>query len=420
MAIPLPGKLRRPLHIIAWNALFLIAGIFLIGGAAEAYLRLTKPFMQISQPTIFHPEVGLIWQPGAEVRRTNRLDFWQVTPVNRLGFLDREPITPEQAAASCHITIIGDSFVEGRQVPIPDKMQVQLETLAAERLPHRNVVTSAFGISGTGQINQLGYYDEFARPLTPKMVALVFVPNDFANNFPLWSAVRKGLPPQHSPFITAALGTDGSIELRPPSANYRDFALQTESDWSEPWYINLIGKMPNRLYLSRWVNAKLTYMTREQKKAYHLNAHAKLLAQLPEYAQLLADYTYVSPNTSSFSNMIARNDLPEFYDTALSYTAFALDAFQERAERDNFSLVILTTHLTRFFGDGVFLKINEMAQQRGIPVIDQAEYVHRQGRQLEQLHWQHDYHWNPQGHRYAAEALLEYLEQNQEICGSPP
>ena len=368
MAIPLPGKLRRPLHIIAWNALFLIAGIFLIGGGAEAYLRLTKPFMQGSQPTIFHPEVGLIRKPGAEVRWTNHLDFWQVTPVNRLGFLDREPVAPEQAAASCHITIIGDSFVEARQVPIPDKIQVQLETLAAERLPHLNVVTSAFGISGTGQINQLGYYDEFARPLTPKMVALVFVPNDFANNFPLWAAVFNWFNPQHNPFITAKLEPDGSTEFRPPSENWRDFLIQVEPDWKKPWYMHLI-KGTTKSYLAKWTHKKLGRLTAEQRYAYRNNARAKLLAQRPEYSQLLADWTYVSFNTSSFSDLIARNDLPEFYDTALSYTALALDAFQERAERDNFSLVILTTHLTRFFGDGVFLKINEMAQQRGIPIL---------------------------------------------------
>ena len=30
----------------------------------------------------------------------------------------------------------------------------------------------------------------------------------------------------------------------------------------------------------------------------------------------------------------------------------------------------------------------------------------------EKLHWQHNHHWNPQGHRYAAEALLEYLKQS--------
>ena len=347
------------------------------------------------------------------------LDFWQVTPVNSLGFLDREPVAPEQAAASCHITIIGDSFIEARQVPIPDKIQVQLETLVAERLPHRNVITSAFGISGTGQINQLGYYDEFARPLTPKMVALVFVNNDFANNFPLWAAVFSGFNPQHNPFTTAAPGPDDRMELRPPSANYRDFAFQVAPGQRKPWYRRPIDQAVNninKLYLSKWVNAKLSNLTIEEKNASSVNSYAKLLAQLPEYSQLLNDWTYVPSKTSSFSDLIARNDLPEFYDTALSYTAFALDAFQERAERDNFSLVILTTHLTRFFGDGVFLKINEMAQQRGIPVIDQTEYVHRQGRQLEQLHWQHDYHWSPQGHRYAAEALLEYLEQNQEIC----
>ena len=55
--------------------------------------------------------------------------------------------------------MIGDSFVEAREIDIPSKFHVQLETLANRQLPHLNVTTSAFGRGNTGQINQLPYYD---------------------------------------------------------------------------------------------------------------------------------------------------------------------------------------------------------------------------------------------------------------------
>ena len=54
----------------------------------------------------------------------------------------------ERAAASCHIAMIGDSYVEARQVPIADKFHVRLEELAARELRHLDITTSAFGIMG--------------------------------------------------------------------------------------------------------------------------------------------------------------------------------------------------------------------------------------------------------------------------------
>ena len=121
----------------------------------------------------------MLLPPDTEIRWTNGLDFWTVSRTNRLGFLDREPPSSERAAKSCLITMIGDSFVEAREVSIPEKFHVGLEEMAARELPHLDVMTSAFGIRGTGQINQLALYDEYVRHLRPKLIVLVFVPNDF-------------------------------------------------------------------------------------------------------------------------------------------------------------------------------------------------------------------------------------------------
>ena len=136
--------------------------------------------------------MGGIFAPKAEVRHTNGLDFWTISRTNTLGFPDREPIGIERAAASCHITMIGDSYVEALQVPIADKFHVRLEELAARELRHLDVTTSAFGVSGTGQVNQLPYYDEFARYLQPALLVLVFVNNDFMNNAPILEGLHQG------------------------------------------------------------------------------------------------------------------------------------------------------------------------------------------------------------------------------------
>ena len=56
--------------------------------------------------------------PDMEMRFTNNLDFWTTARTNSLGFLDREPPDPDLAAASCHIAVIGDSFVERLKSPL--------------------------------------------------------------------------------------------------------------------------------------------------------------------------------------------------------------------------------------------------------------------------------------------------------------
>ena len=149
----------RILRVAVWNLLLIIAGLVVIAAVGEVYVRLSTPFERNVIPTRFVPGVGVIYEPGAESRWTNYREFWTISRSNSWGFLDREPISPERAAESCHITIIGDSFVDAREVPISDKVQVRLEELAARELPELDVTTSAFGIRGTAQVNQLPFYD---------------------------------------------------------------------------------------------------------------------------------------------------------------------------------------------------------------------------------------------------------------------
>ena len=122
--------MRSVLRLAVWNVGLLLAGLVLIAAAGEAWLRLTKPFMRNSIPMgRFVPGTG----------------FWTASRANRWGFLDRDPPPPGRAAASCHVSVIGDSFVHAMQVPVADKLHVRLEALAARRLPALDVTTSASG-----------------------------------------------------------------------------------------------------------------------------------------------------------------------------------------------------------------------------------------------------------------------------------
>ena len=427
--MPLPSD-HIVMRLVGWNAVLLVAGLVLMGLAGEAWLRSTVPFRTKHWPTVFVPDVGVLLRPDTKIRWTNRLDFWVVSRTNSLGFLDREPPSPERAVESCHVTVIGDSFVEARQVPIPEKFHIRLEKMAARELPHLDVTTSAFGISGTGQVNQLALYGEYARHLRPKLVVLVFVPNDYIDNFPLWRAIRTGLDPEHLPYVSAVRAEDGSFRLRPPDPDSRRFRLPRLSgppSTPQGWAL-ICGR---RTFRASWfvdwvcINLRPLFFDRDDRYAQRVG-WTELLNRRPAYGSLLDGWRPVSKgnlrmrlaNEASpnfFTLFQEGNDAP-FYEEALAFTAFGLDEFKARTERDGAALVILASHRMRRFGGGTFARLNEMAAQRHIPVIDQAEIIYRQGAELRDAGWAHNDHWSPAGHQWAAEALLEYLKRNQSVC----
>jgi hypothetical protein len=163
-----------------------------LAAIGEAYIRITTPFTELKWPVHFDPRIGFLFEPNAELRFTNHLDFWVAERINSLGFADRE-LNFNSLRRGCHVAFIGDSMVEAAQVRNDEKVQSLLEKKAAGAHPEWRLTASAFGFSGTGQLNQITFYDSFVHNLRPKLVVLVFTGNDFANN----SSVLEALSPQN-------------------------------------------------------------------------------------------------------------------------------------------------------------------------------------------------------------------------------
>ena len=301
-----------------------------------------------------------MYVPGSTVRSTNQLNFWTVSRANRWGFLDRPPppSTEPSAEPSCRVAIVGDSFVNAREVAVSDKLQVRIEEMAASRMPTLRVAASGYGMWGTGQVAQLGLYDSFVFRTSPDIVVLVFVRNDFEEN-------------AYSPspyFVSATRRDDGSFELLSPQpgANLASWGTlaSTSSSYALPMLKALITTSP------AWWRAR---------RALGLQRERDI-------------------------------DLgPEL----LEYTGFALDQWKARARRDNFFLVIFASHT---MGNVVFGPMKRLASARDIPVIDSNAYLSRQNHRARDGTFRNDHHWNRTGHQWAAEAFLEWLEQNQGAC----
>ena len=419
-------RVRRALRTAGWNALLIAAALALLAGAGEFWFRSTVPFMTSSVPRAFVPGVGLIGKPGMEVRATNGLDFWQVSRFNSEGFLDREPPRTDPAADACHVTVIGDSFVEAWEVPIAAKLHVRLEALAARRPGSPNITTSAFGRGGTGQIGQLAYYDEFARKRAPGLIVLVFAGNDYRENSPLLTALQEFRDPDRLPVMTAERTADGTLRLRPPSPEYEDSELVRRRRRRRGVYPLRIRRYVRAVtrraapwsYFGSWLHAMADLLPPQGVTPQQI-AWVDVLRRKHPDAPLLDALARREWPMGTRNWPFAAEPLPQPYAAELDYTAFALEQFRQRADRDGASLIILTTHHLRP-GEPLFDRMRAIADGLRIPVVSLYDHVVRRGGRVRDAHWRHDYHWTPAGHQWAAEALLEHLRRRPDICARGP
>jgi len=429
-----PGRLVRLAPGIAGRALLVVASLAVVLGPLELLMRWRRPFAVTSWPIMFDPQTSFRFQPGSTVRWTNNVDFWAETRVNTLGFLDREPPTP-RPGDGCRVLFLGDSFVEAAQVPIEQKVHVIFEDLAKARLPHR-VDTLALGFSGTGQANQLPYYEVIGRGFTPTVVVLVFVENDFANNSAVLEAVRNGWHPLHPPrlFVHRDART-GSVKRIPITIDWQAHLLATEPDDDGPSRVAatrdwIIGHS----VLSRWALTHLgvhypvltARLTGKRPLSEILADRMAAIRRLPGFEDVFAGWRF--PNDLDYDGMFFATPLPRVFEEALAATETTIDEYLRHARADGFNLVALVSDTMRrefpvrqqygrqLDGDAYRRRLAAMLEHRQVPLVDVHDHVVRRGGRPADGHFRRDNHWSAQGHRWAAEALLELFERQPGLC----
>ena len=413
--MPPTRKVRRILCVVGWNLLFILVGLLLIGVAGEAYLRLTIPFSASSPDstdfvplsTRFVPGVGTLQKPNIERRFTNNLDYWTIQRANSLGFLDREPIDPARAAESCHVTVIGDSFVEAMQVQLPEKFQIQLEELAATDNPELDVTVSAFGSSGTGQVSQLPFYDAYARHLFPDLLVLVFVANDPIDNSTVSHSLLYGADPDTSARVSAVMSSDGAVELRLPNTDIPKPLLPQTTEDPPSWATRVIRQATETSHLARWLQLKSPWFHATTNTDSELVARAKELMQREEHVWMFDGR--IPTSTVEIDNLVLDSG-SNFYREAWDITEFALKQFKRRADHAGTALMVLATHTIGDEGDPMFDILSGIAEPLGIPVVSQQNYIDQQGYSIGDARFRQDSHWTTTGHRLAAEAVWEYIQ----------
>ena len=168
----MPGRLRRLALIAAvavvWFAVFEAA--LRIHGGSEA----APAFQQLFMPD---PATGHRLRPGASTRYTTA-EFSTTIAINAQGVRDDEPIGPK-APGERRVVVLGDSIVFAVQVAQAQTFCEQLERrLNARRDGRRYRVINA-GVQGYGPAEIVRFFETVAAGFEPDLVlAATFVAND--------------------------------------------------------------------------------------------------------------------------------------------------------------------------------------------------------------------------------------------------
>jgi hypothetical protein len=362
---------RNVLPGLIVSAVLLAAGLL----GAELYLRHAGmfPASDNRSPSQFIDKVGFVFKPGETVRLTNGIDFWVSEKVNSLGFIDSEPALPKPPD-TFRIVLVGDSFVEALQVPIAQKLQTLLAADLNRRFPDRKFDAVALGYSGTGQANQLPFYER-NRDLKPDLVILLFVSNDFANNSPVLESLRHGWHPDHLPRLF--------MRARPGQPCER---LPIDPAWQKSL---LAGDLTERA--------------------------RQLRAMSPDFDHGLRGWEPTGgrkPTDGLQDIFLGPGPLPPAFEAAVASTKCAFVEWQKLAEQDGFKLLVASVDNV----EGQIDRLKRMTGELELSLIDlHQEFVRYHDPAL--AHFSSDAHWSPNGHRWAAAAIANYLADNGHFGG---
>lgn len=399
----------------------------------EGFWRATTPFSRSHQPTHVDARYGQSFEPGAEITTTNHVDYWTFSRANRWGFLEREPRASRSAQDGsnppCRILLLGDALVEGAQVPLEARVAVVLEKIAKEKLG-REVETIAIGYGDTGQANQLGYLRHFGGAIDFDLVVPVVAANDFANNSPILESVRNGWDPEHLPRYFEAPG-ETFLMRRSIDVEWQAYLLTTPADRSSV-RTRLHDLLFDHSYFYAWFFAHLPIggglteaLSGRSLRAIQLE-RIRTLSARSEIADLLSGWRF--PDDLDLDAMFfAEGPLPPVFEDALARTEHAFAEISRAAAAHGARMVVLgTTTLSEpssgpGYGRqvnprGGFRRAEQMLSKLGLPLIDQRETILAKHKMPEDALFRRERRWNASGHRWAAEAIVDYLGIHPEAC----
>jgi hypothetical protein len=365
-----------------------------LGGAllpllvVELALRLFGPVLPGNYETAVwaerHPIFGHFHVPGAsawirESEFTVHLEF------NRDGL--RGPDLPiEKRPGTPRVLMLGDSFVEAKQVAEPRSVAGRLRSSASPELEGVEWLNS--GTFDWGPVQQYLYLRHEGYRFRPDLVVQFFyVGNDVADNFPRSERDRRRLG-----YPAAMLDDDGNLQLLP---------------WaSSPLTTNdlVTRALGERLHLYQaFKTGVLDKIDRRTPSRHPAEPHLMELFNKRETPSLREAWSLVDVLLGSIQSEAARNGARTLLVVVPGKWQVHQEDWEnllEDRERKNDERWDLTLPNQR---------LAELAEKRDLPILDLLPPLRDAASSGTRLYYPIDIHWTAEGHAVAARALEEYL-----------
>ncbi len=384
---------------IVLNLAALCIGTFIALATAEVLARFLHPLSTVEY--LLDPEVGPILAPHQHSRWVNE-DYDVTVLTNSAGFHD-----VEHAIGKSHgvyrILVLGDSYIEGLQVPIEQNFTRQLERMVGDWITEKQVEVINLGVSGSGPAQYYRILEKKGLLYGPDLVLMAVLPdNDFRDSYrSLSGTVFK---PHY------ALGKDEGLEYLAPQvsgigAGLRPFLRRSA-------FLHLVRQGIASLPMEGWL-ANIGVLAPAGAKSQGVRP-----ALIPEDW-----YVYVA-------------EPPEPWPEAYRVTLRMIRESKELAERHSAKFLVMLIASTQMVEERweealrgyagaesitwdfarPYQAIDKLGKESGFEVINLLQPFRQDFRETGQSHsWPHDGHWNERGHRLAAEVVNAHLLQHRVI-----
>jgi hypothetical protein len=390
---PLAGAPVAGRRSIGWRGrLGFIAFGLLVGLlAVEIVLRLLGPRLpvvhsltSIATFQTYHPIYGFFHRPGAS-GWIETPEFTSNVSFNSRGLRDRE-FDLAKPAGGFRVLVLGDSVVEGAQVPAEDTVSRRLESILAEGAPGRAVSAINAGNAGFGTAQELLFLEHDGTAYQPDVVVLVyFVDNDLPDNGYRVARERK-LDTSRRPFFVP--DGRGGITLQPGLAPPPDRFAVVRPLLRQSATYNLVE------------NFLLWSEAREQEQA-------QIGKNRPTY---LVD----PPDEWDEAWWVTEQILGRARDSAHAAGAelvvvAAPSIFQVDADAWRWLVGGDTRERNQYEQDVPNRRLAQIADRQGLRFLELLPTIRQAQAGGAQLYFPADGHWTSAGHAFAARQIAEYL-----------
>lgn len=378
---------------IGWRGrLGLLAFGLLIGLVfVEVVLRVLGPRLpvvhgltSIATFQTYHPVYGFFHRPGAS-GWIETPEFTSYVSFNSRGLRDREIELPKPPGGF-RVLVLGDSFVEGAQVPVEDTVSRRLEAILAGMAPTRPVEAVNAGNAGFGTAQELLFLEHDGAAYQPDVVVLVyFVDNDLPDNGYRVARERK-LDTTRRPFFVP--NGQGGIELRAGAEPPPDRLAAARPLFRRLVTYNLIE------------NFTLWHEAREQEQAQIGKNRPTYLVDPPEEWD---EAWWVTEQILGRARDSARGIGAELVVVAApSFFQLDADAWRWLVGGD-------TRERNRYEQDVPNRRLAQVAERQGLRFLDLLPPIQQAQDGGARLYFPADGHWTSDGHAFAARQIADYL-----------